>query len=215
MPGRELDRDVAGCAAAHQQLLAAADELSDEHVRRPSLLPNWTVGHVLTHLARNADSFVRLIEGAERGEMVPQYASAEVREGEIEAGAGRSAEDLVSDLRRSIWRLESTWAATTTTGWAGYGLNAQGRLAITDLPFRRWGETVVHHSDLGLDFTPFDWPLEFVRLELRRLTMLWGSRRPMGMVELPADALVLDDLSRLLWLLGRADVPGLPAAGIL
>ncbi|MET0910545.1 MAG: maleylpyruvate isomerase N-terminal domain-containing protein, partial [Ilumatobacteraceae bacterium] len=40
----------------------------------PSLLPGWTRGHVLTHIARNADSFVRLLEAAGRGEVVTQYA---------------------------------------------------------------------------------------------------------------------------------------------
>ena len=44
--------------------------------------------------------------------------------------------------------------------------------------------------------------------------MLWASRRPMGMTELPDQALQLDERTRLLWLLGRTDVPALPAAGI-
>jgi hypothetical protein len=89
-----------------------------------------------------------------------------------------------------------------------------GRIAIIDLPFRRWGETVVHHADLGRSYQPSDWPTEFVRLELRRLTMRWSSRRPMGMTDLPQAALALDDRTRLLWLLGRIDVTGLAPAGI-
>jgi hypothetical protein len=36
----------------------------------------------------------------------------------------------------------------------------------------------------------------------------------MGLTDLPAEARVLDDRTRLLWLLGRAEVPGLPAAGL-
>jgi maleylpyruvate isomerase len=212
--GRDLDRDVAGCAAAHQALLADLDQLTDAQARQPSLLPGWTVGHVVTHLARNADSLTGMVEGAERGEVVPQYASAEMRTNDIEAGAGRSADELVSDVRRSIWRLESTWATASAAAWAGHGLNMQGRLAIVDLPFRRWGETVIHHSDLGLGYRPADWPSDFVRLELRRLSMHWASRRPMGLTELPPAALALDDRTRLLWLLGRAEVPDLPAAGI-
>jgi len=212
--GRELDRDVAGCAAAHQALLADVDELTDGQARQPSLLPGWTVGHVVTHLARNADSLTGMVEGAERGEVVRQYPTADVRTNDIEAGAGRSADQLVGDLRRSIWRLEGAWATASAAAWAGHGLNADGQLAISQLPFRRWGETVIHHSDLGLGYRPADWPADFVRLELRRLTMRWASRRPMGMTELPPAALALDDRTRLLWLLGRAEVPGLPAAGI-
>ncbi|MBI5088685.1 MAG: maleylpyruvate isomerase family mycothiol-dependent enzyme [Actinobacteria bacterium] len=214
-PGRELDRDVAGCAAAHQVLLAALDGLSDDDARRPSLLPGWSVGHVLTHLARNADGLAGIFEGAERGEEVPQYPSLEARNHDIEAGSSRPARDLVGDVRRTIWRLESTWASTTAVGWEGFGLTVSGRIATRELPRRRWTETVVHHADLGLGYQPSDWPDEWVRLELRRLTMLWTSRRPMGMTELPPEARALDDRTRLRWLLGRAEVPGLPAAGIL
>ena len=54
---------------------------------RPSLLPDWTVGHVLTHLARNADSMDRVLEAAERGDVVERYAGGGAgRDAEIEAG---------------------------------------------------------------------------------------------------------------------------------
>ncbi|MGD9995293.1 MAG: maleylpyruvate isomerase N-terminal domain-containing protein [Ilumatobacteraceae bacterium] len=213
-PARELDRDVTGCAAAHQVLLAALDDLSDADARRPSLLPGWSVGHVVTHLARNADSFVVVFAGAERGEVVPQYPSAEARNSDIEAGASRPAHELVDDLRRAIWRLESAWASASLVAWEGFGQGFAGRIATRDVPFRRWGETVVHHADLGLEYTPADWPADWVRLELRRLTMLWTSRRSMGMTDLPPEATRLDDRTRLLWLLGRAEVPGLAPAGL-
>src|SRR5512134_97638 len=96
---RDLDDEIAGCAAAHQQLLAHIDPLDDAAIRLPSLLPGWTVGHVLTHVARNADSFVRILEGAERGEILDQYeGGVESRAADIEAGAGRSAGDLVHDV---------------------------------------------------------------------------------------------------------------------
>ena len=54
----------------------------------PSLLPEWTRGHVLTHIARNADSFVRVLEAARRGEVVTQYEGGVAgRNADIEAGA--------------------------------------------------------------------------------------------------------------------------------
>ena len=40
------------CRSAHRRLYAALESLDDETARRASLLPSWTVGHVLTHLAR-------------------------------------------------------------------------------------------------------------------------------------------------------------------
>lgn len=47
----------------------------------------------MTHLARNADSFVRLLEGAARGEVAAQYPGGSAqRNGEIDAGSERLLE---------------------------------------------------------------------------------------------------------------------------
>ena len=40
---------------------------TDPWTRQPSLLPGWTRGHVLNHLARNADAMVRTLSGTVRG----------------------------------------------------------------------------------------------------------------------------------------------------
>ena len=47
-----LDETVVATA----RYLEALTELSDDDVRAPSLLPGWTRGHVITHVARNADA---------------------------------------------------------------------------------------------------------------------------------------------------------------
>ena len=57
----EIQQTIKGSHDATARLLAALEVLRDLDVTRPSLLPDWTVGHVLTHLARNADSFVRIL----------------------------------------------------------------------------------------------------------------------------------------------------------
>jgi uncharacterized protein (TIGR03083 family) len=49
---------------SHARLRRTLAGLTDAGARRPSLLPGWTVGHVLTHLARNGDSHVRMLDGA-------------------------------------------------------------------------------------------------------------------------------------------------------
>ena len=213
---RDLDDEIAGCAAAHQGLLAHIDQLDDADVHLPSLLPGWTVGHVLTHVARYADSFVRMLEGAERGEILDQYeGGVDARAAAIEAGAGRTAGDIVHDVRATIWRLEQTWASTTPTAWDGSGRGTFGDLLpCIDLPFRRWREVEVHHADLGLPaFTVDDWSGGYVRRELQRELMTWRSRKPMGFADLPPAALALSPNRRLAWLLGRQQVDGLPDPG--
>jgi maleylpyruvate isomerase len=211
---RELDAVVAGCASAHQRLLATLDGLDDETVGRPSLLPGWTVGHVTTHLARQADSVTRVLEAAARGEPAERYPGGrEQRATEIEAGAPRPAREQAEDVRRTIWRLESAWASVPAEGWALTGTLMGQPEAVADLPFRRWREVEVHHADLGLtDFSWDDWSDGYVRRDLRLAEMAWAARRPMGLTALPAAALALAPSRRLAWLLGRLDVDGLEAA---
>ena len=217
MDARELDRAVTGCAAAHQRLLLDLADLTDEQARRPSLLPGWTVGHVLTHLARNADGNVRMLEAANRGEVAAQYEGGlQSRAADIEAGAGRPATELVADVRATIYRLEQQWAAMTAEGWSGQGgVLASGLIPVADIPFRRWREVEVHHSDLGLGYDIEDWPADYVRLELHRSTMQWASRRPMGMTALPPEVLAVSERDRVAWLLGRRSIPGIGDAGIM
>ena len=211
---RELDEVVAGCASAHQRLLATLDELDDATVAKPSLLPGWTVGHVTTHLARQADSVTRVLEAAARGEPAERYPGGrEQRTAEIEAGAARPAREQADDVRRTIWRLESAWASVPADGWALTGTLMGQPEAVADLPFRRWREVEVHHADLDLeDFSWDDWSDGYVRRELRRAEMAWAARRPMGLTALPAAALALPPARRLAWLLGRLEVEGLEAA---
>lgn len=54
------------------RLLSTAAMLSDEDVKAPSLLPGWTRAHVLTHLARSANSRTRLLTSARTGTDLPQ-----------------------------------------------------------------------------------------------------------------------------------------------
>lgn len=212
----DRERALQGVAAAHRTLEQRLHGLTDDQARQPSLLPNWTVGHVLTHIARNADGLRRMVEGAARGEVAEMYPGGfEARDADIETGAGRTAEALVDDVRMSAARLELAFEGIADDAWSREGLTVFGPAPIDDLPGRRWREVEVHHADLGLGYGPQDWPAAYVRSELRVLTMLWDSRRPMGLTGLPPEALAADDRTRLAWLLGRTEIAGLPAAGLL
>jgi maleylpyruvate isomerase len=217
MDARRLDRDVAGAAAAHQGLLAMLDEWLAAGTldgSAASKLPAWTVGHVLTHLARNADSMVRVLAAAERGEIVDRYEGGQAsRNAEIEAGAPRPAGELVADVRDTIWRLEQAWS--TQTRWDGRSREVPGNeVPVTELPFMRWREVEVHRADLGLGYEPSDWPAEYVRRDLRLMEMRWNARRPMGMTGLPQAALDAAPHERLAWLLGRTSIGDLEPAGV-
>ncbi|MGZ4791983.1 MAG: maleylpyruvate isomerase N-terminal domain-containing protein [Ilumatobacteraceae bacterium] len=211
----DLDRDLAGAARAHRAVIATLQGLTDEQARQPSLLPGWTVGHVATHIARNADGHIRMFEAAGRGEVAAMYPGGrEQRTHDIEAGSKRSARELVDDVSATAAALEATWAATSKDAWSGRGEIFAGELSMTELLFIRWREVAVHHADLGLGFTWADWDEEYVRLDLVRLSMLWASRKPMGMTDLPPQARLASPHQRVAWLLGRTEIDGLAPAGI-
>jgi maleylpyruvate isomerase len=148
---------------ATRRLLAGLGSLTEADAACPSLCPGWTVGHVLTHIARNADGLRRGAEGARRGEAVPMYASAEARDQEIEAGAGRPMPDLVADVTSSAAALSDVWSAMSTADWDREMLHHRyGTLLLNDTPMMRLSEVEIHHVDLGGRFRPDGWPDSFV-----------------------------------------------------
>lgn len=187
------------CLASHQRLINTASQLDDATVRKPSLLPGWTVGHVLTHVARNADGHVDRLEGALRGEEVLRYPGGEAqRDGDIEAGADRSAEELLDDVTSSAVRLQETWRRCEAEGWPNSHLMAGDRWRVNESPLRRLREVEVHHVDLGLDYNAQDWPEDYVQWELAAT-----------LAGVPARLDGDDESSRvfLSWLIGRSDLP--------
>jgi maleylpyruvate isomerase len=163
-----ITADLDGCRDAHERLLARLAGLTDADVRAPSLLPGWTVGHVLTHIARNAESFRRVSQGLLDGVPATQYPGGDAqRTGDIEAGAGRPASDLVADVRDSAGALLACWARLTPARWAGSTVAMRaGDVPASTLPLARWREVEIHHADLGRGYSPADWPEAYVRAEL-------------------------------------------------
>ena len=87
--------DLASVRDATDRLLTAAAELDNASVAEPSRLPGWSRGHVLAHLARNAEALVNVLEGR------PMYPSAEARDADIERDAPRPLDVQLADLRES------------------------------------------------------------------------------------------------------------------
>ena len=108
----ELDRDIAGATAAHPQVVATLASLHQVAAGQPSLLPGWTRGHVVAHIALNADSHSGMLEAAACGEAAVQYPwGDDQRTADIEAAAVLPVAELLDHVRRSNDRLQSAWAA--------------------------------------------------------------------------------------------------------
>ena len=155
------------CSEAQARLMRRAAELTDKDIRSSGRLPGWTVGHVLTHLARNADAHARRLAGALRGEDVPKYANGQEQRGnEIEEGAGRPAGEIIADLEFSQSRLEQVFAQCQTEGWPNGHFLGGGHYGVAGCPAHRLREVEMHHVDLGHGYTAFDWPEEYVAWDL-------------------------------------------------
>jgi maleylpyruvate isomerase len=195
---------------ARLDALLAAGEL---HVDAPSLLPDWTIGHVITHVTNSGDGHLRMLDAAARGEVGAQYPGGyDQRRSEIEAGAVLAAEQQVDALRRSCASLEARWATMPT--WDGVGASMGGDVPVADLPYLRVREVAIHHIDLGIGDTFADLPDVYLREELRRMEMLWAARQPMGLTSLPVEALAVSPPERLAWLMGRTTIDGLDRAHV-
>jgi maleylpyruvate isomerase len=149
----EIDRATA-------RLLATAAEF-DGDPATPSALPGWTRGHLLTHVARNADGGVNLLTWARTGVITPQYPSWEQRGKDIEAGAGRPLAELIADIRDSAERYAEAAAALHADHWTAVLDLPAGPTRAAVLPWKRLREVEVHHVDLAAGYRPADWPESF------------------------------------------------------
>jgi len=145
------DAILADVGARTLALLLWTDQLADEDVRRPSALPGWTQGHVLAHLADNADAFTEALQrGADGDDAGAMYASQASRDASIEAGAGRAVVAHRQALLQSAHRLAAAWRrlpgarlTSTVSGTAGW------TRPLADVPWMRWREVALHAVDLG------------------------------------------------------------------
>ncbi len=208
-PSQDLER----VSEAESRLFATVRALDDAAMRAPSLLAGWTVGHLLTHLARNADSHARRTVAAIEGIVVDQYPGGlSERAGEIEAGAGRRAATIVEDVAMSSARMLEGWVDVPDHAWAGITRDASGlERPLAELPGRRWLEVEVHLVDLGTGSTHRDWSDAFVAARLPQMRAGLTVRLPSGLA--PPTAGTLDERDELAWLYGRLARADLPALG--
>ncbi|WP_330176364.1 maleylpyruvate isomerase family mycothiol-dependent enzyme [Streptomyces sp. NBC_01498] len=192
-------RDLESLHTATERLLTAAARLDNGSVAGPSRLPGWSRGHVLAHLARNADALVNVLEGR------PMYPDTATREAEIVRDAPRTPAAQVADVRataehfRRVAAVPADWARTVAL-----------RNGVTDIaarvPFRRLVEVWIHHVDLDIGLELEDLPDDFTGREIDFLT-----ERFAGHPDVPPLALSTPDGRG--WRTGRADGTAVPVTG--
>lgn len=161
---RDDPRLVDAVRSHTDRLLDTARTLDD--ATAPSLCVGWSRGHVLTHLARNADGMAALVRAAVDGSGETMYASNEARDADIDAGADRPLAELVADVEHSAADLAE---ALPRLGPEHHGIRLDRTPGVhlmraARIPFLRLREVVYHHVDLDAGFTFVDVEPWLVRL---------------------------------------------------
>jgi maleylpyruvate isomerase len=208
-------------------LLASVARLDAQTAQAPSLLPGWTRGHVLTHLARNADGLANVARSAITGDVVPMYRSVAQRDADIEAGAHRRVAELEADVESSSERLLALLADVPSDALdVGVPSGRGTDVRVGDVPWLRTREVVYHHVDLGVGFTFVDVPEPLLRRGLEECPGRLSDARPGAAVRCTyrdgssQDLAVGDAATKvegpapevLAWLTGRSDGAGLTCA---
>ncbi|AYV27181.1 maleylpyruvate isomerase family mycothiol-dependent enzyme [Streptomyces sp. CJ_13] len=191
--------DLRSVREASDRLLIDVAKLDNAALAGESHLPGWTRGHILAHVARNADALVNVLEG------LPMYESAEARDSDIERDAPRPLEVQLADVREAGERFLAQEAAEQD-----WSRTVELRNGVTDLasnvPFRRLVEIELHHVDLNVGYALEDLPDEFTGREIDFLADRWSGRP-----EVPPTALVAADGRT--WRTGSAGDPAVTVSG--
>jgi len=144
-------------------LLVDAAEHAVGALDAPSGLPGWTRGHVVAHVAANADALGNLVRWAASGEPSPMYASPDERAEGIARGGRLPAVEVMAWLRRSAEELDAAMAGLDDARWNAPVVTAHGRtVPATELPWMRAREVCVHAVDLATGVSFADLPADFL-----------------------------------------------------
>ncbi len=216
------DEVLADLRSATGRLIADIDGLPDAAAREPSLLPGWTRGHVLSHIARNAEGGTRLLGWARTGVPSYEYESVAARAAAIQPGAGRPAHILVEDVRQTAAAFADAATDMPAQAWERVVRYTGGQEPRADvIVSSRLAEVLIHHVDLDAGFSPAAWPPAFAAAMLTRIVSGLSPRDEAPAVHLagldtgrtftigpagPGDMTVSGTEPELLaWLLGRSD----------
>ena len=157
--------------ASHVMFRGLVGRLSADAPAEPSRLPGWSRAELVTHLCRNADGMLGMLEGTMNGETVAMYPHGmDKRNADITAGRGASLADLLNDIDGSFARLEALWDRMDDQAWGRPTRWPRGQGPAWATIRMRWQEVEVHTVDLdvgrGIEALP-----EALADELARITV--------------------------------------------
>jgi maleylpyruvate isomerase len=164
-----LDTDIgftlAQVETATQRYLRTVAGLSDEQFPAASVLPGWSVAHVIAHVASNATGITRAVRAAMAGDPNPWvYETNASRDAEIDERAAWPASELRSLNADSTDDLRAAFAECPPDKWDVLlpRVIDGPPWSVADWMGARWREVEIHHTDMGVGYTQADWTDDFV-----------------------------------------------------
>jgi maleylpyruvate isomerase len=155
--------------SATRRLIRTVDAVADFQFAEPSLLPGWSRGHVIAHLALNAEGLAAALEGVREQRAVPMYASPEARDGDIEELSGADPAVMRDRLLASTSAIHDAVEELPDELYAARIERTPGsdrRFTAGRVAEMRLREVEIHHADLDLAYTWAEWPSDFTVLLL-------------------------------------------------
>lgn len=228
MNEQELSQRLGEVRDAEARLLTTLETLDARALNEPSLLPGWSRGHVLAHVALNAHSLVNLFEWARTGVVTPQYPSWEARDADIERHSTRTLAEHRAALEEAAVAFERAARAVPFERWTQEVSGIGGDPAPAErFLFGRLREVEIHHVDLDAGYGPAGWAETFVRRVLDEVPGRLSPGADEAFVAHASDLGLRLDVGEgaaekevsgpghalLAWLLGRTDGDGLSTSG--
>ena len=144
---------------ATQRLVRTVDGLDDQALAAHSGLPDWTRGHVVAHLALNAEGLAGVLEGMRTGRPTTMYASDDRRDSDIDDLAGAARSELRARFLGGTTRFTEAVDHFPEEHWPeSFERTPGGRtFRYTAVPGMRLREVEIHHVDLAAGFDPTGW----------------------------------------------------------
>lgn len=157
---------------ADHSLVRTVDGLPEAAYAEPSLLPDWSRGHVVAHLALNAEGLSRVLTGAHTGQPATMYDSSEARDADIDELAATPVAGVRARLLTATTSFEQAVGAMHDEDWGARFERTPGgpSFAVANVPLMRVREVEIHHADLGAGYSPGDWSTKFAVLLLESMT---------------------------------------------
>lgn len=166
-----IDEQLEHLHEATQRLVRGVDALPDAAYAEPSLLPDWSRGHVVAHLALNAEGLAGVLSGVRHGEGTPMYASSESRARDIEELATATPSTLRDRLLAATTAFQTAANGVPGDAWATRFERSPGGPSYSAFSAvgMRWREVEIHHVDLGSAYDRGQWPAVFAVHVIERL----------------------------------------------